>query len=188
MRTMKRIAVIALMTSICLVAFGFQSKRYEITRASDGPFSISVGGIAENEGSSLQRESILFNDPGCPAQITGHSTSIKYNNRGLLFVGETKLELSKDIQAIEIRTALYDVFGMHIHTLLNTQARDFSAGSVVLNSEWRASENDISAMLTTATYVSRVRYFDGTQWVFDKDQLELAVGTLELEKVVEDEE
>ena len=39
---------------------------YNIERQADGPFSFTISGVEINEGSSMTRESILFNDPKCP--------------------------------------------------------------------------------------------------------------------------
>ena len=51
---------------------------YNIDRKQDGPFSFSISGVKFNEGSSLVRESVIFNDPNCPVQITSHGTKFKH--------------------------------------------------------------------------------------------------------------
>lgn len=162
---------------------------YNIKRVPDGPFSFSISGIKLNKGSTLQRESILFNDPSCPIILTSHKINFKYMDRGFKFNGTTVLEVKRNVRAIQVRTILYDIFGRHMKNLANTEPKDFSPGHNTITGIWRASENDISEFLTSVTYVARVRFEDGTQWVFNADNLQLALSSLKLEKKIgEDEE
>lgn len=171
--------------SICLAfAAVANAQNYEIERASDGPFSFSISGVKINEGSTLTRESILFNDPSSPVEIKSHSMEIIYKDRGFRFSGNTELDVKRSIVAIQVRTILYDVFGQHMKNLANTAPKDFTAGTSKIDAEWRAFENDVSEMLTTVTYVARARLSDGTQWVFDADNLQLALSSLDLEQKI----
>lgn len=165
-----------------------QGADYNIDRQEDGSFSFAISGVQINEGSTLVRESILFNDPSCPIKIQSHSTGIIYKDRGFRFSAHTSVNIEKAVVAVQIRTILYDVFGQHMHNLGNTEPRDFSPGNFTISGEWRARENDISDLLTTVTYVSRVRLDDGSQWIFNEDNLELALSSLDLEQKIEDEE
>lgn len=167
-----------------LVAVNANAQEYEIERDQDGPFSFAISGIKINEGSSLTRESILFNDPSAPISLKSHSMKIVYKDRGFRFSGETEIEVKSEILALQVRTILYDVFGQHMKNLANTEPRDFGPGSARIDGEWRAFENDVSEMLTTVTYVARVRLADGTQWVFDEDNLQLALSGLDLEQEI----
>lgn len=157
---------------------------YEIERIPDGQFSFSISGIKVNEGSSLTRESILFNDPSSPVDLKTHSTEITFKDRGFRFSGRTELNVQQPIVAIQVRTILYDVFGRHMKNLANTEPKDFSPGAASISGEWRATEHDITGMLTTVTYVARVRLADGTQWVFDAANLQLALSGLNLEQKI----
>jgi len=162
------------------------SSEYDIKRNPDGPFSFTISGIKLNEGSTLKRESILFNDPSCPVVLTSHSTNIAFKDRGFRFNGTTNLEVKKDIQAIQVRTIQYDVYGLHMQNLSNDKPADFAVGPKTISGEWRARENNIGELLTTVTYVARVRLADGTQWVFNTDNLQLALSSLNLENKIED--
>lgn len=174
-----------LATLICVVfATSANAQNYEIDRAQDGPFSFSISGVTINEGSTLTRESILFNDPSSPVQVNSHSMEIVYKDRGFQFSGITELSVKRSVVAIQVRTILYDVFGQHMRNLANTEPKDFGEGTTSINGEWRAFENDVSEMLTTVTYVARVRLSDGTQWVVDADNLQLALSSLDLEQKI----
>ncbi|MDF1614342.1 hypothetical protein [Desulfurivibrio dismutans] len=175
---------IFLIAILLIFATSAAAQGYEIKRASDGPFSFSISGIKINEGSSLTRESILFNDPSAPVELKSHSTQIIYKDRGFRFSGSTELDAKQPIVAIQVRTILYDVFGQHMKNLANTEPKDFSPGTANITGEWRAFDNDITRMLTTVTYVARVRLADGTQWVFDADNLQLALSGLNLEQKI----
>ena len=161
---------------------------YNIVRQPDGPFAFKVLSITINEGSTLTRESILFNDPSCPVSVQSHSTKIIYKDRAFEFSGKSTIQVSSPIVALQVRTILYDVFGQHMKNLSNTEARDFSAGQSTLEANWRASDNDASELLTTVTYVARVRLADGRQWIFNTDNLEAALGSLHLEQKIGDEQ
>ena len=161
---------------------------YSINRYEDGPFSFSLNNITFNEGSSLMREGILFNEPTCPVKIEYRGMRILYEDRSFIHSGETTLNVESEIVALEIRTALYDVFGRHIKNLANVEVKDFDPGRSLVSGEWRAFDNEITRLLTTVTYVTRVRLNDGSQWVFDPDDLLLALSSLELEqKIGEDD-
>jgi len=113
---------------------------------------------------------------------------ITYKDRGFRFVGSTDFLVNNPIVSLQIRSIQYDVFGQHMANLANTKPKDFSLGQGKIEGEWRASENDVSELLSTVTYVARVRLKDGTQWIFDSDRLQLALSSLKLEqKIGEDE-
>ncbi len=161
---------------------------YSIVRGTDGPYSSSISGIPINSGSTLVRESILFNDPTCPVTIASHNTDITYNSRSrsFRFSARTAVDITKPIVAIKVSSILYDAFGDHMKNLGNTQIKDFGPGAADLHAEWRASERDVADFLTTVTYVSRVRMADGSQWIFNRENLDRALSTLHLEKRIAD--
>lgn len=173
---------------LLLVPVFVSAGSYNIDRHQDGPFAFSISGIRINDGSTLTRESILFNDPTCPVSVKSHSTKIIYKDRGFRFSGVTAIEARSPIVAVQVRTILYDVFGQHMKILANTESKDLSPGPSKLEAEWRAYEDDVTRLLTTVTYVARVRHADGTQWIFDKDNLQLALKSLNLEHKIGDQE
>jgi len=173
---------------ILLFAANSYAANYDIERTSDGPFSFFDMGIMLNEGSSLQRESILFNDKSSPVKLLSHTMKVKYKDRGFRFAGSTRVQIGKKITALQIRTIQYDIFGRHMQNLANTEPKDFSVGEITVDGEWRASEHEITEFLTSVTYVARVRFEDGTQWVFNSDNLQMALSTLHLEKKIGEDE
>ncbi len=181
---MKWKVLLSMVIAVAIAVSFARAGDYNISRSPDGPFSFSISGVDFNPGSTMQRESVLFNEPSCPVQITSHSLSIIYEDRGFRFSGTTGLEVSETITAIQVRTALYDVFGQHMQNLANIEPRDMAIGSQSISGKWRAGENDISELLTTVTYIARVRLADGTQWVCSFDDLHLALSSLHLEKKI----
>jgi len=180
-----RFSIIALLLIFSGNAF---SAGYDIERSDDGPYSFSISGVKINEGSTLKRESILFNDKACPVTLLSHSTIIEYKDRGFRFHGETKFNVNKQIKAIEVRILLFNIFGQHMMNLKNIEPKDFPVGEASIDNEWRASDNDVGELLTSVTYVARVRYADGTQWVSNNDNLQLALSSLHLENKISDDE
>ena len=161
---------------------------YNIERQPDGPFAFTLLGVTVNEGSTLTRESILFNDPTCPVKILSHTTRIIFKDRNFRFEAQTSIDVKNPIVAIQVSTLLYDIFGEHMKNLGNTEVKDFSPGQSRLDGEWRAYENDVGKFLTTITYVARVRLADGSQWIFNADNLLLALSSLNLEQKIGDDD
>jgi len=160
---------------------------YEIERKNDGPVSFSVLGIQHNEGSTLQRESIILNDPSSPVILSSHSIHISFESRGYNYNGTTIFDIKSPIVALEFRTYFFDIFGQHMGNLSNIEVRDLTEGSDTITGVWRARDNDVQELLTTVTYVARVRLADGTQWMFNFDNVTLALAELNLEQEFEEE-
>ena len=160
---------------------------YNIERQPDGPFAFAISGVWINEGSTLTRESILFNDPTCPIKVQSHTTKITYKDRGFRFSARTSIDIKQPIVAVQVRTLLYDVFGQHMKNLGNTEVKDFTPSQSTIDGEWRAYNNEVSDLLTTVTYVARVRLADGSQWIFNEENLLVALTTLNLEQKIGDE-
>ena len=164
---------------------------YDIKRDTEGPFKFNFYGVEINKGSSLQRESILFNDPTCPVQLSKNSMTFVHGIQGggrMQIAADTELSFGQPIMAIEVRHILFDVFGRHMKNLSNLEVRDRQVGPTSMTATWNLfDENDATELLTTVTYVARARLADGTQWVFNTDNLTLALGTLHLEKKIESE-
>lgn len=178
--------IIAPLFILFLTAVPVVSATYDIKREPEGPFAFKILGIELNKGSSLQRESVLFNDPSCPIQLAKNAMSFSYEDRRLRISSATLLSIDKPVMALEVRHILFDVFGGHMNNLSNLEARDYAPGPVPLSATWNLfGENDASELLTTVTYVARVRLPDGTQWVFNSDNLTQALGSLHLEKKIE---
>jgi hypothetical protein len=181
-----KIAAVAL--AVVLVSMSAFAATYDVKRELEGPFSFKMIGVEFNKGSSLQRESVLFNDPSCPVQLAKNAMAFNYADRHFTIVSTTNLTFGQPIMALEVRHILFDVLGRHMRNLANLEARDFSAGPTSLDGTWNLyNDNATSELLTTVTYVARARLADGSQWVFNSDNLTLALGTLNLEKKIDDD-
>ncbi|MEQ9280617.1 MAG: hypothetical protein RLN83_14070 [Balneola sp.] len=176
--------IILIFTSIFLSFSNVFAQQYEIIREADSPFSFSIRGIDLNEGSSLDRESIILNDPSSPVQINSHSMEITYVDRSFRFGASTSILVDQPITGVQLRTIQYDAFGQHMQNLGNIEIKDFNSGSATVSAEWRAREEYISRFLTSVTYVARVRFEDGTQWVYDENELIAALRSLNLEQKI----
>lgn len=180
---LKSVLIAAVMTASFSV-----SANYKINRSNDGGFMFELSGIKINEGSSLQRETIILNHPASGVELTSSNLKFSYKDRSFYHQGKTTLKLSKNVTAIQVRHALYDVFGKHVNNLSNTEAKDMAAGEHTLDASWRAPESHVSEVLTNVTYIARVRYEDGTQWVIDWEEISRELGKLQLEKLADAKE
>lgn len=164
------------------------AQEYEVERDSDGPFAFKILSVVLNEGSSLQRESIRLNISSSPVSIKSNTLEFDYEDRRFRYNMATSLEIRSEVAAIEIRYLLFDVFGKHMKNLQNLEVRDLSVGPVSMDGTWNAlRENDLAEHLTTVTYVAKVRLSDGRIWIADFDQVRSILGTLELERTIEED-
>ncbi len=149
-----------------------------------------------NDGSTLIRENIFLNDPACPAKILSHTK--RYGNETRFYCtsdydctysASTSLYVENPIVAIDVRTRIYDVFGQYAITLAHREIQDFSTGQFEIDGAWDADYSLVDEMMTTVTYIGRVRLSDGTQWIYNTEKLASALSTLYLEqKFGEDDE
>ena len=178
--TLKVFLVVLLISTTCL------AQKYTVKRIPDGTVQSKVlNTIVVNEGTSLPRESILFNDPSCPVVVDGNSMSIGYSDRNYLYQAATTLNVKQPIMALSLRHIIFDAFGQHVVNLSNVEIKDIPSGTKSLKASWRMYNERDTAFLTSVTYVDRVRLEDGTQWISNKDNLILALAELKLEKKIE---
>ncbi len=160
---------------------------YEASRAQDAPFAFtSMFGGTFNKGSSLMRESILLNDPDCPVQITKTQTRFDLVKSNFDYVSTNEFETKKAIAAVSIHHAVFNVFGRYMDNLSDIDVADRDVGRQSKEGRWKSLGDYVPTLLTTVTYVSRVRLSDGTQWVYDEDKLLSALRGLQLEPVIGD--
>lgn len=163
-------------------------QEYEISRLFDGWFATRISGVAINEGSTLQRESIVLNIPSSPARIHDARLSFDYGDRRFRYEVSTQLDANVLVRALEVRHVLFNVFGDHMHNLSNTEAVDLSPGTHTLDGAWNMfQENDLSEHLTTVTYVARARLEDGSVWNADLDAISTALESLDLDREIEND-
>jgi hypothetical protein len=170
---------------LVLVAVPAFSQQYDVKRENEAPITFKLIGVEINEGSSLQRESVLLNDPDCPVQLIRARLRFADADGRLEIITSTHLSFVQSVAALEVRHILYDVFGRHMMNLSNLQVRDFPAKPNLFSATWRPLEENVTTeLLTTVTYVARVRLEDGSQWVHDLKSLATMLGDLQLEKTI----
>ncbi len=181
------------MTAWCALALalglasGASAGDYQSSREQDAPFAFtSMFGGTFNKGSSLMRESILLNDPDSPVQITKTQTRFELVKSNFDFVSTNQFDTKKPIAAVSVHHIVFDVFGRHIDHLSTIDVSDRDIGRHAKEARWKSLGDYVPVLLTTVAYVGRVRLSDGTQWVFDEDQLLAALRRLQLEPVIGD--
>lgn len=170
--------------SLLIFSAASAAENYVVTRQNDAPIKFKDGTLEINENSSLLRESIILNTPSSPVQINSASMKILYYNSSFRYRVETNVSTTASVSAVSIRHINYDVFGKHVVNLANIEIEDWQVGEHKTYGIWNAFGESSTNVLTTVTYISRVRLSDGTQWTFDEPQLLNALGSLRLEKLV----
>jgi hypothetical protein len=159
---------------------------YRVQRAPDAPFAFTVPfGGTFNQGSSLRREAIALNDPDCPVQLTKTSSSFELVKSNFALVSKMEFETKSPVQAISIRHIVFDPFGRHLENLVSTEVLDRLIGRHSKEARWNSSGDLLPELLTTVSYVARVRLSDGTQWSYDETKLLATLGQLQLEPTLE---
>ncbi len=169
-------------------SFNINAQSLEITRAFDGDYSFKIYRTTLNEGSTLKKEAVLINDPTSPVKITNQSFEVEYEDRQFTWVGNTKISVSAEITGLKITHVVYDVFGQHVKSLANTEIKDFNVQEISLSGEWRAYDSEATSMLTHVSFISRVRYKDGSQWVYDERAVADEIANLNLEEIADIED
>lgn len=170
--------------SIMLLAEPATAENYVISRFPDEPVKFEDGSLKINEKSSLVRESIVINAPNSPIQIRNSSLRLLYYNSSFRYRVDTMVSTTASISAVSVRHINYDVFGQHVVNLANIELEDWEPGEHKTSGIWNAYGDSASNVLTTVTYISRVRFSDGTQWTFNESALLDALGSLKLEKLI----
>lgn len=173
-----------LLASVAMFSGTLQAE-YIVKKQPDGGFTIDIDGIKLNKGSTLQRQTVLLSNPASTVELVSGHLGFIHASGGFRFSGSVELKLNKPIQAIQIRHAVYDVFGQHLRNLSNVEVKDHGAGQMKVEGIWRSSENDIGEALTNVVYVARVRFNDGTQWVADFSEIAKQLESLQLEKLAD---
>ena len=182
-----RILLLIVFGLVTMVDIG-NAQEYGITRSPDGPFSFQILGITMNEGSTMQRESIVLNVPDSPIRFVSASLSFDFEDRRFRYNVAAQVEAAVPITALEVRHVLFDVFGEHVKNLSDTEAKDITPGDHSLSGTWNIlRENEVTEHLTTVSYVAQARLADGRVWEFDSDALSAALGSLNLDQEVEDD-
>ena len=182
-----RIFLLTTITGVAMTGIS-HAQEADIMRSPDGPFSVRIMGIAVNEGSTMQRESIILNVPDSPIRFVSASMSFDYKDRRFQYNVYSQLDVTIPITAFEVRHVLYDVFGEHMQNLSNTDPTDIAPGHYSTDGTWiMLQENRLKEHLTTVSYVAQVRFKDGRVWRFDSDVLSTALGSLNLDQEVEDD-
>ena len=160
---------------------------YQSSRAQDAPFAFtSMFGGTFNKGSSLMRETILLNDPDAPVQVTRTQTRFELVKSNFDFVSVNEFEARKPVAAVAVHHVVFDVFGRHMDDLSAIDVADRGVGRHSREGRWKSLGDYVPELLTTVTYVSRVRLSDGTQWVYNESRLLSALRRLGLEPLAGD--
>ena len=170
------------------------STEYEVTRLSDGPFAFetpSFGGVITprrfNEGSSLEKESVLLNTAEIPVRVVGSSTEIRSGSGSRYnYIISADVMTDEPVSAFEIRHSTYDIFGEHMENLVTTEAVDFLPGERQMDGVWRSFGSRIPYKhLTTVSYIYRVRFMDGSVWEADIEEIASVMVSLDLSRPAE---
>lgn len=161
---------------ILIFVAALNAQDYTVKRESNGPFALKIGGTQFNDGSTLERSSILLNHPECPVMILASASRIEQKESDYVYVTSTDLRFNQSVAAVSWTLSTFDVFGRHIQDYERIEIKDYTRGWGTFPSTYKAEPgifgDTIFTELTTVTYINSVRLADGTVWRYDEPQLE----------------
>jgi len=134
-----------------------------------------------NERSTLSRKAFILNDEKCPVLIEELSITPE-EGKDWRMVLSGQLRARSAVTAVEIRFALFDLFGSHISTQQKLLIEDIGADdqALIIGPGWGTSEKEVKVLHTTFTFVARVRLANGSVWKYDPVEVARALDKLQL--------
>ena len=142
-----------------------------------------------NEGSSLRRSWVTFNDTNCPITITEPAFSVKGRSGDFSFRAEGSMKALVPVSAFEIHILLFDVFGSPMKNLSATVIKDYGADDdIPLSGTWDIGWTHAERLLTAVVYVANVRTQAGAIWQYSEVEVPKTVLQLDLMAMGADKE
>lgn len=148
-----------------------------ILRASGGSIqTILSSTIRLNDGSTLDREFITIIDKTLPAEFTScvgvttiYASGSDYSAGGYMYAASGAINAIDDIHALEMRFLIFNIWGRHVRTLINTVIADVPAGTIrQCDGKWDLfSESEACEHYASIAYLSAIRTATGK--VYDAD-------------------
>jgi len=162
----------------------------QVRQEDGGSVSVKTASGFLNQDSSLKRTWYVIDDPTAPARLDRAGVFPHFDDKEksqyLIPVGTVSPK--EAISAVEVRYALFNVWGDHLRTIAVTRLVDSSTHVDLRQSnQWLALDSEVSQLVSVAAFVARVRTADGDVWSYDTtrmvaliDGLGLNVGTADL--------
>ena len=134
-----------------------------------------------NERSTLTKKNYILNDAKCPVSIEElNVTPVEGKEWQMAMDGQ--LLARKAVTAIDVRVALFDLFGNHMATKQRLLIEDVAAESnaLIFGPSWSTSEKEVKVLLSTFAFVAQVRLADGSVWKYDPLEVARALDKLKL--------
>ena len=135
-------------------------------------------------GSSLSRPAFTINDTTCPVALEAGTVSI-IRKPSLGFLPEGVLAAKKQVIAIDIRFAIFNIWGEHVLNLRHVLIKDMAFGAIeaILGGGWTATSAEAQEYYSSAAYVERVALADGTFWSADRTAISSKLATLKMKSL-----
>jgi hypothetical protein len=177
------LAVVFFASAFVLQGVVLNAQSIQATNYDGGSIkSLLWPGYYMNEKSSLRRTWFVLNDTSCPVQLLKTGVNTHHRERAHEFRNAGEIQINQNVQAIEIRYIIFDVFGDFITTLTSTEVADIPKTDshkieVVFR---RVAESNASTMLSVAAFVAQVRTEDGKIWRYDDKAINEALARIHL--------
>ena len=133
------LCVTAMLGCSCSTQIDGQQKRtsserqLDVTNSDAGTIVTNLGyNIQVNKGSSLHRQSHIINDPSWHVKISSSAISTKYASSAYRFIQDGRATTTGDLTAIEVVSALFDIWGDHMKNLRAASVTDHKAQDIPL--------------------------------------------------------
>lgn len=151
------------------------------------PMRVQLGADLDlNPGSALYSRWIVLTDSTAPVRIAGRTgvEVVLYGDgsrAALHYSAGLALEPQRKLTAVEVRYALFDVFGRFVRVLSAEYVQDIN-GAQSLLPRWRVSSNiEASTVFVSVGYVEAAREADGRVYRLDREVLLKALRAAQLQ-------
>lgn len=164
---------------------------FNIKEAQGGPLRMKLTGSNKvvsappptvlNERSTLARKAFILNDAKCPV-IIEELTAAPVEGKEWQMVLDGQIRVRAAITAVDIRFALFDLFGNHMATHQTLMIEDVAVenNAMIFGPSWATSEKEMKILQSTFAFVAQVRLADGSVWKYDPMDVARALDKLKL--------
>jgi len=181
---MVRLSLLLALAGFSFLPLQLRDHQFEVTELDGGTVMTDFPGLTEmvqpvkwfviNDQSSP----ILLENAGIVVSEKGNSS---YVSRGMATT-------SKDITEVEVHFMLFDLRSNHMKTLSHTEKFALESGKTFLldrfslakSGPWKAEADEVKQLVASVSFVARVRYSDGNQWIADTREIVREIQALKV--------
>jgi hypothetical protein len=179
---MVRLSLILALAGLSSLPLQLPNHKFEVTEMKGGAVMTDFPGLTEM-GQPLKW--FVINDQSSPIRLENAGIVVSGNGNSS-YASRGMVTTSKDITEVEVHFMLFDLRANHIKTLSHTENLTLHSGNSLLldrfsfakSGPWKAEAGEVKQLVTSVSFVARVRKSDGIEWVADNRGITQAIQGL----------